>query len=244
MIRAPSLALLLALARTAAADPAAEASAANTEGLRLYDIHEWDAAIAKFKEAYRLRPDALSLFNLAQANRLKGDCNEALQFYRTYRRNYPEQANIPKVEKFITEMEGCAHKPAPVVVAPVVVAPVVAPPPGKQLPPPVTEPSHGKQLAGMAVAGAGTLAVVIGVVFAVKASQKADEVTHLMGMWQPALQSDGQRDAHVSVAMFAVGSAAIIGGAALYVLGRASAAEHVSVIPQHGGAAIAWGHAF
>lgn len=233
-MRASSLALLVALARSAVADPAADAAAANTEGLRLYDIHDWDAAIAKFKEAYRLRPDALSLFNLAQANRLKGDCTEALQFYRTYRRNYPEQANLPKVEKFITEMEGCARKPAPVVVAPV-------PPDGAS---PATRPGHGKRLAGVVIASAGGLAVVVGAVFAVKASQKADEVTHLTGAWQPVLQSDGERDAHLSIAMFAVGSAAILGGAALYVLGRSSPAEHVSVIPQRGGAAIAWGHAF
>jgi len=237
-MRGSSLALLLALARTAAADPSADATAANNEGLRLYDIHEWDAAIAKFKEAYRLRPDPLSLFNLAQANRLKGDCAEALQFYRTYRRNYPEQSNIPKVEKFITEMEGCAKKAEPVVVTPVVVAP---PPPAAAAAP---AQGHGKQIAGAALGGAGAITVALGVVFAVKASHRADDVTHLMGTWDPALQSEGQRDAHIADALFAIGSAAIVGGAVLYVLGRPSPVEHVSVIPQPGGAAVAWGTTF
>lgn len=243
-MRAPCLALLVALARTAAADPAADAAAANTEGLRLYDLHEWDAAIAKFKEAYRLRPDAPSLFNLAQANRLKGDCAEALAFYRTYRRNYPEQSNLPKVEKFITEMEACAKKPEPVVVAPVIVTPPPEPRQPPPPPPPPATPGHGMQLGGAALAGAGAITVAVGGVFAVKASHKADDVTNLTGTWDPALQSEGQRDAHLSVALFAVGSAAIIGGAVLYVLGRPSEAEHVSVIPRQGGASVAWGIAF
>jgi len=61
-----------------APDPAGEA--AYQEGRRLYDLREWDRAITKFKEAYELRHDAASLFNIAQAYRLKGDCVEALGF--------------------------------------------------------------------------------------------------------------------------------------------------------------------
>ena len=65
------IAVLTATGAAHAQAPNAAADAAYQEGRRLYDLREWDAAIAKFKEAYRLRPDAQSLYNIAQANRLK-----------------------------------------------------------------------------------------------------------------------------------------------------------------------------
>jgi len=89
------------------------AEAAYREGRRLYDLHEWDAAIAKFKEAYRLRSDPASLFNIAQSYRLKGDCGEASSFYKTYRRNFPTASNIAKVDKFIADLEPCAKPTVP-----------------------------------------------------------------------------------------------------------------------------------
>ncbi|HEU0033848.1 MAG TPA: hypothetical protein VFQ53_24640 [Kofleriaceae bacterium] len=95
-------------AATVHADPAADA--AYEEGRRLYDLREWDQAIAKFKESYRLSPEPKSLFNIAQAFRLKGDCVEAINFYRTYKRNFPKEKNIGKVDKFITELEPCARQ--------------------------------------------------------------------------------------------------------------------------------------
>ena len=104
------IALMLAAgsahAQAPAPNPAAEA--ALSEGRRLYDLQEWDPAIAKFKEAYRLRADAPSLFNIAQSYRLKGDCANAASFYKTYKRNFPKEKNVDKVDKFITEMEACA----------------------------------------------------------------------------------------------------------------------------------------
>ena len=59
----PTRSALLAvclLAHAASADPAEDAY---QEGLRLYDLREWEAAIAKFKETYKLRSDPASLFN-------------------------------------------------------------------------------------------------------------------------------------------------------------------------------------
>ena len=108
------LALLVAVSTSSLvhAQPAsaseAQADAALSEGRRLYDLQEWDQAIAKFKEAYRLRADAPALFNIAQAYRLKGDCAQAASFYKTFKRNFPKEKNIAKVDRFIDEMEECA----------------------------------------------------------------------------------------------------------------------------------------
>ncbi len=111
-----------------APDPAA---AAYQEGRRLYDIREWDQAIVKFKEAYRLQPEARSLFNIAQSYRLKGDCVEALGFYKTFKRNYPTE-QTDKVDKFIIEMDACAKAVRPAdPIKPVVTPDAVKPDPVK-----------------------------------------------------------------------------------------------------------------
>ena len=123
------LAVVLA-ARGAAAQPAAPNPAADTalaEGRRLYDLQEWDQAIAKFKEAYRLREDAPALFNIAQSYRLKGDCASAASFYKTFKRKFPAEKNLDKVEKFIVEMEACA-KAAPAKTTPTTTTPTTTTP--------------------------------------------------------------------------------------------------------------------
>ncbi|MFN0251053.1 MAG: tetratricopeptide repeat protein [Kofleriaceae bacterium] len=108
--------LVLALASgVAQAQPAPNpaADAALAEGRRLYDLQEWDKAIAKFKEAYALREDAAALFNIAQSYRLKGDCAQSGSFYKTFKRKFPNEKNIDKVEKFIVEMDACAKLAKP-----------------------------------------------------------------------------------------------------------------------------------
>ncbi len=125
------IALVLAAGSAHAQTPApnASADAALSEGRRLYDLQEWDQAIGKFKEAYKLRADAPALFNIAQSYRLKGDCTNAASFYKTFKRNFPKEKSIAKVDKFITEMDACAKlgvKPAvdPVKTDPVKTDPV------------------------------------------------------------------------------------------------------------------------
>ncbi|MGN6106258.1 MAG: hypothetical protein ACTHU0_14210 [Kofleriaceae bacterium] len=133
--------LLLSLcARAAWADRADDAY---QEGRKLYDLREWDAAIAKFKESYKLRPDPRPLFNIAQAYRLKGDCVEAAGSYRTYKRNYPSANNLDKVEKLLAELEPCvkAAETTPKA-APTPTPSTLAPPPTpKATPIPTSSPS-------------------------------------------------------------------------------------------------------
>lgn len=206
--------LLLALAASAPAahaQPAAPTAAdtALTEGRRLYDLQEWDAAIEKFKESYRLRADAPALFNIAQAYRLKGDCAQAASFYKTFKRNFPRERSV---DNFIAAMEECAKtqpakpepkpvpvKPAPVKPAPVTTTPVtttpdpvtttpalstsvasVAPEPLDEPPPPAAgSPGKGLRLAGLGTMGAGALALGVGVVFGFKARGAASDAEDL-----------------------------------------------------------------
>ena len=189
--------------------PNAAADAAYQEARRLYDLREWDAAIAKFKEAYRIRPDAPSLFNIAQSNRLKGDCAEALNFYKTYRRNFPKEKNIDKVDKFIADMETCV-KTAPVKTEPVKTEPVKTEPvktepiktepvktepvtePAKTEPvrletpkpdpgPPVpSDPGRTKRVVGIVVGGFGVASLGASLFFGLRARSAAQDAEKAM----------------------------------------------------------------
>ena len=74
-------------------------------GSRHYDLAEYDQALPEFKEAYRLMPDATFLYNIAQCHRKLGHVDEALNFYKTYRRRAPDAPNREEIERRIQELE-------------------------------------------------------------------------------------------------------------------------------------------
>ena len=76
------------------------------EGSRHFALGEFAEAAFKFKQAYRLRDDAVFLYNVAQAYRLMGDLPQALFFYRSYLRAAPRDvANRAEVERRIEQLE-------------------------------------------------------------------------------------------------------------------------------------------
>jgi tetratricopeptide (TPR) repeat protein len=98
--------LLLAIAGPAwADDPKQEAKARYTTGQSHYNLNEFQEALQDFKEAYRLFPDPVFLFNVAQCERQLGNLDEAIKFYRSYLRNKPKAPNRQEVERRIDEMQ-------------------------------------------------------------------------------------------------------------------------------------------
>jgi tetratricopeptide (TPR) repeat protein len=92
------------------ADPEAaakekEAREHYTNGMRHFDLGEIDAAVAEFKEAYKISAAPGLLFNIAQAYRTKKDYEQALLFYKNYLRLVPRAANRADVEARVAEME-------------------------------------------------------------------------------------------------------------------------------------------
>src|SRR5262245_12813633 len=81
------------------------------QGLKHYNLAEYDLAIELFKQAYLLTEAPELLFNIAQSYRLKGagNCRSALQFYRTYLRVEPRASKRASVEAAIADMEICAR---------------------------------------------------------------------------------------------------------------------------------------
>jgi tetratricopeptide (TPR) repeat protein len=238
-----ALALCLVLgasnARAQAPSPSDPGDAAYAEGRRYYDLRDWDLAIERFKEAYRLRSDAASLFNIAQSYRLEGDCTNAVAFYKTYKRNFPEAANLALVDEHLSKLEPCAP-----------------PPPTRPTPAPASAPiiqrdagsGRGLRLAGLVTGGIGAIALGTGAYFGLVSRTSASDVESgsaiTNGVFDPDVERRGERAELVAKILLIGGGATLAGGVVMYLLGRDSESTVVNVVPASGGGAVlVWRHA-
>ena len=95
----------------AGGDGVSRAKALYESGTSHYNLNEFEDALHDFKEAYRLRPDPVFLFNIAQCYRQLGDPKAAASFYRSYRREVPDAPNRSEVDRLIVEMDHTAPRP-------------------------------------------------------------------------------------------------------------------------------------
>ncbi len=70
-----------------------------------YNLSEWDAAIAEYKAAYLLDTQPKFLFAIAQAERLKGDCEAAIKSYQAFKRTGPSEEQTKRVDALIRSCE-------------------------------------------------------------------------------------------------------------------------------------------
>jgi tetratricopeptide (TPR) repeat protein len=78
------------------------------EGVTHYDLAEYEKAVAKFKEAYRISEDPAYLFNIAQSYRMAKNCAEAGRFYQRVLGVQADAPNKAKIEQRIEEMKACS----------------------------------------------------------------------------------------------------------------------------------------
>jgi tetratricopeptide (TPR) repeat protein len=83
----------------------AEAKARFIAGQSHYNLNEFAAALVEFKEAYRLLPDPVFLYNSGQCERQLGHLDEAIRFYRSFLREQPKAPNRQEVLHKIEEIE-------------------------------------------------------------------------------------------------------------------------------------------
>ncbi|HSZ81565.1 MAG TPA: tetratricopeptide repeat protein [Polyangia bacterium] len=130
-----------------------------------YDLGKYAEAITEFEAAYEIKNDPALLYNLAQSNRLAGNPDQALHFYRTYLRYVPHPANRVEIDDRIKQLESLLQQknaaqvtppnqtippgattptaepaPAPPPIAPLPPSASAAPPPAPP-PPPEVEPA-------------------------------------------------------------------------------------------------------
>jgi tetratricopeptide (TPR) repeat protein len=144
----------------------AEAKAHFMSGQRHYNLNELPEALADFKDAYRIYPDPVFLFNLGQCERQLGHFEEAIRFYHNFLREQPKAPNRQEVLHKIDEMEAAIRTrpqepsqpppaPAPEAAAvpePALPAGEVAAPTREALPPAPTADTLGPSAAAPASA--------------------------------------------------------------------------------------------
>ena len=106
------LVVLALSAGVASADPKqdAEAKRLYEEGTKFYSLGDFPRAIEAYKKGFELKPDAVFLYNIAQAYRLSKKFEDALFFYKSFLRNLPGAVNRAEVEKRIEEMNSALQK--------------------------------------------------------------------------------------------------------------------------------------
>jgi hypothetical protein len=246
MRRALACAFTIALFATASAQPKDDVQKAATlydRGKRHFDIAEYSAAIAAWKEAYLLSSEPLLLFNIAQAHRLAGDCAQANRFYLNYKRVQPRPANQAELDSAMAKCAGIA--PATGDTTPTTIQPTR----GGDQPPSTTvatttdpgqrdtvEVDQGRtlRLSGLAIAGAGGVATIIAIVYAIRANEKADDIGGRPAgtQWTPELeqlQSDGESAQTRSRIFTAIGAVGLVGGAALWYYGHTKSNVNVDI---------------
>jgi tetratricopeptide (TPR) repeat protein len=184
------------VARTAQAAPAAdlqtvEARRLFQEGMAHFNLREYKQAVEQFQAAYRLRPDPVFLFNVAQAYRLAQDPDQALYFYQAYLRTSENPPNRGEVQERIAALEkeiaarkaqptGAAAVTAPAVESPKLVVAASVPPARPQ---PVYKRWWLWTIVGVVVAGAA-VGVGVGV-----GTQKSASFNANLGTVGPAAQT-------------------------------------------------------
>jgi hypothetical protein len=89
----------------------AEARRLSKEGLSAFGARDYASALTKFSEAYALSPVPGLLYNMAQAQRLLGDCRAAVLLYRRFLAANPEGKPRTRAERRIQELGDCSSTP-------------------------------------------------------------------------------------------------------------------------------------
>jgi tetratricopeptide (TPR) repeat protein len=240
VIRAVIIAIAVALAAPAAAQPAPSGTAAEhyERGRRLYDVASYQEAIAEFKLAYTLEPDPSYLFNIAQAYRLDGDCAAAADFFKRFLKADPTSDRRTKIAKLNAECKPREQPVEPPVVTPDTGArPTPEPPPA---PPP--DPGKTRRIVGLVTAIGGGVLLATGGALAYNVSSLESQIEDACSTqcdWEDVrgLDDKAHTRSTLSTVAFITGGAAVIGGTALYLWGRRMTREaRVAIIPTSDGA--------
>jgi len=241
------LLVLFALGSTASAAPSAESL--YTEGQAAYDRGDYATAIARWQASFDVSGATALLFNVAQAERLSGDCPRALATYRKFIAADPDPSS--EQHKLAEDLER--------ELAAKCVEPTPAPPPEPASGPGLDaaahptstgdhEPEHptsALRVAGIATGGAGIALLVTGLVVGTHANALGGEVTGACATscdWSQLKSKDGtgRHEATVGYVLDGVGAAAIVGGVVMYYLGSRESSVSVAPASRAGGTVVSW----
>lgn len=215
------------------------------QGRAYHDAGEYMKAVAAFKEAYVLAPSPGLLFNIAQAYRLAGDCDDAAWMYHRFLDTNPSDQARTLAEQHLANVEKCAHGNLFVVSTHTVAAADKA---GDAQPAPqvVDEPSQPNRMKRTAlwVGIGGGVALAGAAYFALDSMDASDKVSELYkkgakGSDVAAEDARGQRSATLATVLGIGGGIAVAGAGILYAVGHHhESLQHVAVMPHAHGAQV------
>ena len=206
------------------------ARALAVQGRAFHDAGDYNHAIIAFKEAYVMAPSAGLLFNLAQAYRLAGNCDDAALMYRRYIATGPSVEGRAIAEGHLNSVERCTQK-ASLGIPQDPGAPVLIKTDRESGSLFQTSPRPGhaqlEKNVGLGFVIGGGVALGIATYYGFEARSSAAEVEkgYAMGAkWKDLadIDSRGQRASTYAKVFGIGGGIGVVGGVALYLLGRRS----------------------
>jgi tetratricopeptide (TPR) repeat protein len=207
-----------------------KARALAMQGRAFHDAGDYGNAIIAFKEAYVMAPSAGLLFNLAQAYRLAGNCDDAALMYRRYLATGPGVEGRTIAEGHLETVERCSHKAAL----------GIPQDPGTHVTIKTdrasgslfaTSPPAGRarleKTVGLGLVVSGGVALALATYYGFEAHSAAADVEsgYAMGAkWKDLQDIDARGErAETFAKVFGIGGGvAVAGGVALYLLGRST----------------------
>jgi tetratricopeptide (TPR) repeat protein len=230
IVPAIALASLSARGEATPGDPIpAKARTLANQGRAAHDAGDYSAAIAAFTRAYVIAPSPALLFNLAQAYRLQGNCDDAALMYRRFLATNPGPEQRALAEAHLASVERCLHKLA--LHIPVEIAsgrPIAAPaaqPSATAIDAPVSHRARIEQGIGLGLAIGGGVSLAIAAYYAVQAHEAENDVDAAFargGPWSDIAPADARgKSAATTAKWFGAGGAlGLAGGIVTYLIGR------------------------
>jgi len=251
-----ALALLLvplaARADEAASSVPAKAKMLAARGRAAHDAGNYNEAIAAFTQAYAMAPAPALLFNLAQAYRLQGNCDDAALMYRRFIATNPSPEVRSLAENHLATVERCMHKialnipvdgtpaSAPGFVASA--APMRSAPASSSVSVALDRPSRKAELEkdiGIGLVIGGSTSLAIATYYAFRAHNASNDVAAAYAKgakWKDVAPIDARgKSAATRAQLFGVGGAlGVAGGVVTYLIGKHSEAPLTVATTGHG----------
>lgn len=248
LLAAAALALAPVAARGDDGIPAKARSLAD-RGRAYHDAGDYRDAITAFTQAYVIAPSPALLFNLAQAYRLQGNCDDAALMYRRFLATNPDPEQRALAETHLASVERCMHKLALHIPVETETAHPAAP---RSAPSSLaaTRAALGsprraqiEKDVGIGLMVGGGVSLAVAGYYAVQASSAADDVAAAYakgGKWKDIAPTDarGQSAATAAKLFGAGGALGVAGGIVTYLIGKRDEQPPVTVAPTHNGVSV------
>lgn len=233
-----------------------KARALADRGRAFHDAGDYGNAIVAFKEAYVIAPSPGLLFNLAQAYRLAGNCDDASLMYRRYLNTGPApearliaEAHLAGTDR-CTQMRGLNIRKDETQPAAGALHPPARDGGTVFAEPPTHERSELTKNIGIGFMLGGGIALTAAAYYAYDANSASSSVEEAYAngaKWKDvqAIDERGERSARYAKILGIGGGVAVIGGVTLYLLGkRAERLTPIAVVPTKNGAEVSWAWRF